>query len=262
MNRYASATALLVLCLACAVSAVTCDVEALFASPLAGQNIVQRLIDEIDAAEEQVLIAMYSFSDDDLGAAVIRAHQRGVDVYVLLDEGHETHMGRESPNLVAEGIPTAVEHQAGILHHRFVVIDRQIVITGSYDWSDAAGADDFENVVIIDCATIAAEYIAEFAYIANDLMGLGWSGLAPLPATGSVDPCQECLARLNESTENDFVQCPGVDTYLAFRLEEYRPYSVYYCSQTAIETVLSGVPGVDSTLARTIIECICEGLFE
>jgi len=262
MNRYASATALLVLCLAVAVSAAPCNVEALFASPLAGQNIVQRLIDEIDAAEEQVLIAMYSFSDDDLGAAVIRAQQRGVTVYVLLDEGQETDAGRESPNLAAAGVPTAVEHQAGLLHHSFVVIDGQIVITGSYDWSDATSADDFENVVIIDCAAIAAEFIAEFFYIANDLLALGWSEPTPSPVTATTDPCQECLARLNEATESDFAECPGVDTYLAFRLEEYRPYSVYYCSQAALETVLLGVPGMDSTLAQAIIECICEGLFE
>ena len=262
MNRYVSATALLVLCLASVASAVPCDVEALFASPLAGQNIEQRLINEIDAAEEQVLLAMYSFSDDDLGAAVIRAHQRGVAVYVLLDEGHEIDAGRESPNLAAAGVPTAVEHQAGLLHHRFVVIDRQVVITGSYDWSDAASADDFENVVVIDCAAIAAEYIDEFAYIANDLMGLGWSGLAPLPVTVTGDPCQECVARLNESTEDDFAECTGVDTYLAFRLEAYQPYDVYHCSQAAIETILLGVPGMDSTLAREIIECICEGLFD
>jgi len=261
MNRYASVTALLVLCLAGAVGAVPCDVEALFASPLAGQNIELRLIDEIDAAEEQILIAMYSFSDDELGAAVIRAHQRDVDIYVLLDEGQETEEGRESPNLAAAGVPTAVEHQAGLLHHSFVVIDRQVVITGSYDWSDAAGADDFENVVIIECTAIAAEYIAEFSYIANDLMGLGWSGLA-LPATGTGDPCQECLARLNESTREDFEECAGVDTHLAFRLEEYRPYSVCYCSQAAIETILLGVPGMDSTLAQAIIEYICEDLFD
>jgi len=91
---------------------------------------------------------------------------------------------------------------------------------------------------------------------------LGWGGLAPPPATGSADPCLECLARLNESTENDFAECPGVDSYLAFRLEEYRPYSVYYCSQAAIEAVLLGVPGLDPTLAGDIVECICEGLFE
>lgn len=262
MNRYASATALLVLCLACAASAVQCDVEALFASPLAGQNIKQRLIAEIDAAEEQVLIAMYSFTDDEFGAAVIRAHRRDVDVYVLLDEGQETAAGRESPNLATAGIPTAVEHQAGLLHHSFVVIDRQIVITGSYDWSDAASADDFENVVIIDCAAIAAEYLNEFSYIANDLMGLGWAWIASPPPPQPSDPCTECVARLNESKESDFAECPGVDTYLAFRLEEYRPYSVYYCSQAAIETVLLGVPGLDLTLAEVIIECICEGLFD
>ena len=263
MKNYALATVALVLCLASAASAARCDVEALFASPLVDQTIEQRIITEIDGAEEQVLIAMYWFTDDELGAAVVRAHQRGVAVYVLLDEGQDSESaGREWPKLVAEGVPAAVEHQAGFLNHKFVVIDQTTVITGSYDWSDMADENNFENVVIIDCAAIAAQFVDEFVHIANDLLGLRWIGLVTPPAPVSGDPCLECLARLNESTESDFVECTGVDTFLAFRLEQYRPYSLYYCSEAAIETILLGVPGLDLDLVREIINCICEGLFD
>ena len=263
MKNYALATVALVLCLAGAASAARCDVEVLFASPLVDHTIEQRIIDEIEAAEEQILIAMYSFTDDEIGAAVIRAHQRGVGVYVLMDEGQDSDVaGREWPKLVAEGISTAVEHQAGLLHHKFVVIDQTTVITGSYDWSNVANDENFENVVIIDCAAIAGQFVNEFIHIAIDLLGLEWIGLVTPPTAEPGDPCLECLARLNESRECDFEECTGVDTYLAFRLEQYRPYSLYYCSQAAIETILLGVPGLDLALARDIVECICEGLFD
>jgi phosphatidylserine/phosphatidylglycerophosphate/cardiolipin synthase-like enzyme len=263
MRKCALVTVTLMLCLASAVSATRCDIEVLFVSPLVDHTIEQRIIDEIDAAEDQILVAMYSFSDDELGAAVIRAHQRGVDVYVLMDEGQETEAaGRQWPKLVAAGISTAVEHQAGLLHHKFVVIDLETVITGSYDWSDSADNDNFENVVVIECAAIAGQFADEFVHIANDLLGLAWMGLTPPPVPDAGDPCSECLARLNESTQSDFEECPGVDTYLAFRLESYRPYSLYYCSQAALETILQGVPGIDPPVARDIIECICEGLFD
>jgi phosphatidylserine/phosphatidylglycerophosphate/cardiolipin synthase-like enzyme len=263
MKNYALATIALVLCLTSAASAARCDVEVLFTSPLVDQTIEQRIINEIDAAEEQILIAMYWFTDDELGAAVVRAHQRGVAVYVLMDEGQDSDAaGREWPKLVAEGILTAVEHQAGFLNHKFVVIDQTTVITGSYDWSDMADENNFENVVIIDCAAIAAQFVNEFVHIANDLLGLGWIGLVTAPTPEPGDPCLECLARLNESTESDFAECPGVDTFLAFRLEQYRPYSLHYCSQAAIETILLGVPGLDLDLVRAILECICEGIFD
>jgi cardiolipin hydrolase len=261
VKKRAESAVAAVLFFAVAVGAAPCDVEALFTSPLVDQTIEQRIINEIDAAEEQILIAMCWFTDDELGAAVVRAHQRGVAVYVLMDEGQDSDAaGREWPKLVAEGIPTAVEHQAGFLNHRFVVIDQTTVITGSYGWSDNTDDGSFENVVIIECTAIAAQFVNEFVHIANDLLGLEWIGLVTPPAPEPGDPCLECLARLNESTESDFAECTGVDSYLALRLEQYRPYRLSDCSQGAIETVLLGVPGVDVELARAIGECICGDL--
>jgi len=260
MIRRIAVVVIALLSLSGAVAGAPCNVEVLFASPSAESSFEQRIIDEIDAASEQLLIAMYSFTHDELGAAVIRAHRRGVDVYVLLDQSQGgPDAALERSKLEAEGIATAVEQRAGTLHHKFVVIDQQKVITGSYDWSEGA---DFENIAIMECAEVALLYVDEFTRIANDLLGLGWFELIVPTASVPGDPCLECLALLNSSTQEDFAECPGVDTHLACRLETYIPYYVYYCSRAAIETVLLGVPGVELDLATAIIDCICEGLFE
>ncbi len=258
MIRKIAVAAIAALMVSGAVAGAPCSVEVLFTSPPVDQTIEQAIIREIDAAGEQILIAMYSFSSDALGDAVIRAHQRGVDVYVLLDQaqgGSDTALERSK--LETAGIATAVEQRPGLLHHKFVVIDQQKVITGSYDW---AGEDNFENVVVINCEEVALRFVDEFEHIANDLLGLGWFEVIIPAATAPGDPCLECLAKINDSTREDFAECTGVDTYLAFRLETYIPYYVYYCSRAAIETVLLGVPGLELELAIAIVDCICEDL--
>jgi len=140
-----------------------CTVEAFFVSPEVDYVIERRLIEEIDQAEESILIAVYSFTDDDLGAAVVRAYDRGVDVRILLDEAQESGtQGREWPKLVAAGIPVTVEHVVGLMHHAFVVIDTKLTVTGSYNWTASADQNNFENVVFIECPEIAWEYTDKF----------------------------------------------------------------------------------------------------
>ncbi len=141
----------------------SCLVESFFVTPTVDQVIERKLIEALDQAEDSIIIAMYSFTDDELGAAVMRAYARGVDVRILLDEAQKDGaQGREWPKLVAAGIPVSVEHVIGLMHHAFVVIDTRLTITGSYNWTASADENNFENVVFIECPEIAWEYTNEF----------------------------------------------------------------------------------------------------
>ena len=140
-----------------------CNVEAYFVSPSVDRVIEQQVIHALSGAQSEVLIAMYSFTDDEIGSAVLDAYARGVDVRILLDDGQDSSaQGREWPKLMAAGIPTAVEHESGLLHDKFVVIDGVTVITGSYNWTDSADKRNFENIVILRCFNVAQEYRDEF----------------------------------------------------------------------------------------------------
>ena len=150
-----------------------CLVEAFFVSPTIDHVIERKILDAINYAEDSILIAMYSFTDDELGDAVVEAYQdRGLDVRILLDgsQGDGSH-GKEWPKLKAAGIPILVEDVTGSLQHKVVVIDEKLVITGSYNWTASADERNFENVVFIRCETIAQEYKAEFLRIWNVLSG-------------------------------------------------------------------------------------------
>jgi len=140
----------------------TCSVQAFFVSPDVDGVIEQELIALINQATSTLDVALYSFTDDQLGAAVIEAHQRGVKVRVFLDDGQEEARGGEYAKLVAAGVSVAVEHVKGLMHHKFAVIDGRIVVTGSYNWSNAADENNFENVVVVECPEIAAAFLEEF----------------------------------------------------------------------------------------------------
>ena len=147
-----------------------CCVEAFFVSPSVDGVIESEIIKALDEAEGSLDIAMYSFTDDELAAAIIRAYDRGVKVRILLDDGQDSDKGnRQFPKLIDAGIAVRVEHVTGLLHHKFAVIDERLVITGSYNWSDNADDNNFENVVFISCKEIAEVYVKEFKEIWNML---------------------------------------------------------------------------------------------
>jgi len=48
------------------------------------------------------------------------------------------------------------------LHHKYIVVDERIVMTGSLNYSTNAEESNDENILIVDNPEIAALYIQEF----------------------------------------------------------------------------------------------------
>lgn len=48
------------------------------------------------------------------------------------------------------------------MHNKFAVIDRKVLINGSFNWTFQATKFNQENVTVLENETLAAEYAAEF----------------------------------------------------------------------------------------------------
>ena len=48
------------------------------------------------------------------------------------------------------------------MHHKVLIIDEQVVVTGSYNFSQSAKTRNDENTLIIHSEEIAALYLEEF----------------------------------------------------------------------------------------------------
>jgi phosphatidylserine/phosphatidylglycerophosphate/cardiolipin synthase-like enzyme len=69
--------------------------------------------------------------------------------------------GTNSSALATIGVPTLP--QGDLLHHKFAIVDRQTVITGSHNWSNAANYHNDETLLVIQAnPTVAAHFNREF----------------------------------------------------------------------------------------------------
>lgn len=125
-------------------------------------NCASIIISLIDSAQQSVLVAVYSFTSDSLASALIRAHQRGVEVRAVIEMEQANVRGSEYERLRSAGVAVRLDGNSDLMHHKFMVVDGRVVVTGSYNWSAAAEDRNDENIVVIYGEEIAALYSREF----------------------------------------------------------------------------------------------------
>ncbi len=118
------------------------------------------LVEAIDAARLSIDVAAYSLTLNSVRNALTRAHDRGVTVRVVMES---TNMDRSDPQrLIEAGIPIVGDNQEGLMHDKFMVIDRSEVWMGSMNFTDAGTYDDNNNFFRIRSTKMAENYTKEF----------------------------------------------------------------------------------------------------
>ncbi|MDA8131185.1 MAG: phospholipase D-like domain-containing protein [Elusimicrobia bacterium] len=122
------------------------------------------VIRALDSARNRADIAVFSFYDEDIARAVMNAGKRGVKVRVLVDrvQASQSDVG---VMLVKAGIPFRWSlgfSGRGVMHNKFAVLDRKLLITGSFNWSTNAQQNNFENVFYTTASSYAEAFSAQF----------------------------------------------------------------------------------------------------
>ncbi len=122
---------------------------AAYFSPRGGATFA--IIKEIETAKTSIDLAVFSFTSKKLARALIKAHDSGIKVRVIIDR--ETAKSRRciAPLLRDAGIPVRFKRgsRGGLMHNKFAVIDSNMLITGSFNWTVSAEKRNDENIVII-----------------------------------------------------------------------------------------------------------------
>jgi len=120
------------------------------------------LIDLIEGAKKSIHVMIYSFTLDELSEALIEAKNRGVDVKVVIEAENAFSKGSEYQKLLEAGVEVKLDGNPSLMHHKVMIIDGKIIVTGSYNWSWSAENKNDENLVILESAEAASLYEAEF----------------------------------------------------------------------------------------------------
>jgi phosphatidylserine/phosphatidylglycerophosphate/cardiolipin synthase-like enzyme len=131
---------------------------AVYFSPNGGAT--HAILEAIRSAQRTILVQAYLLYSTRLAGALVRAHQRGVQVHVLLDATAQPHHPPVPAvaRLVAAGIAVSLDGQHAWAHDKVMILDGAIVITGSYNWTVGADKENGENLLVIRDPRLAGVY--------------------------------------------------------------------------------------------------------
>ncbi len=123
-------------------------------------DIISNIKFYLDNARNSIYIAVFEIGNIELANALISAKKRGVDVKIVTDEQNADYSALKE--ITRYGIEVVFQNDQSYMHHKFVVIDSQIVITGSMNWTDNDIFKNDNNVVIINSKILSSNYLKEF----------------------------------------------------------------------------------------------------
>lgn len=126
-------------------------------------GVAAHVLELLRGAKKSIYFMAYSFTADDFGAVMRQKAQEGLIVSGVMEKDQvASNKGTEYDPFVAAGLQVYQDGNPGQMHHKVIIIDDQIVVTGSYNFSLSAEKKNDENVVIFVDPAIAAQYLAEF----------------------------------------------------------------------------------------------------
>jgi phosphatidylserine/phosphatidylglycerophosphate/cardiolipin synthase-like enzyme len=137
-------------------------------SPQGTGGVDGPLVEAIDSARLSIDVAAYSISLNSVRNALIRAHQRGVTVRAVMES---SNMDNYDPlRMLEAGIPIFGDNRQGLMHDKFIIIDRSEVWMGSMNFTDSGAYEDNNHLFRIRSTKMAENYTKEFEEMFDDDM--------------------------------------------------------------------------------------------
>ncbi len=144
-------------------------VENYFAPP---DGVMARLVKIVQTAKKSIRFMAFSYTDKNLSAAMIEREQAGVEVSGVIERNNVNQSVLAT--LFCARLPVKEDGNPYTMHHKVIIVDEEIVITGSFNFTKSADDANDENVLIIHSPVVAELYLQEF----NRVYGIG---IAPDP---------------------------------------------------------------------------------
>ncbi|MBW4493707.1 MAG: DUF655 domain-containing protein [Oscillatoria princeps RMCB-10] len=199
-------------------------------------------------------LALFVFSEQQLGDILETAHERGVRVRALIDPDFAYRTYSEALDMMGVALGDICRYEAGnrpwahpiatvgapvlpqgdLLHHKFGIVDGETAIAGSHNWSEQANSGNDETLLVIHNPTVAAHFVREFERLyAGAQLGV------PPRIQGRIQAQQE--------------QCEPRDAGAGQPADSGPPAGEKVNLNTASLEELQALPGVGPKLAKQIV---------
>jgi competence ComEA-like helix-hairpin-helix protein len=203
-------------------------------------------------AQSSIELALFVFSEQKLANVLDLEHQQGVKIKALIDPEFAFRNYSEGLDMLGVAVSEKCKYETnnrpwqdpiatvGIpqlpigdkLHHKFGIIDNDVVITGSHNWSAAANYQNDETLLIVQSTTVTAHFLREFERLYQyAILGIPTSvkkafntDAKKCSSIGNTTPslATQELINLNTATQTELESLPGIGSKLAIRVIEAR----------------------------------------
>lgn len=146
-------------------------------------HVAEEMIALIAKEKKSIKAAVYCFMHRSIAKALIEAHQRGVQVEVIIDpysirskaavrKMHDANVpifvwNPAVPTKQAKNGQVVRKHRRSLMHDKFCVFGNHRVWTGSFNFTLEASNANRENIIILESNEIASRFLKEFEHLKN-----------------------------------------------------------------------------------------------
>ena len=117
----------------------------------------------INQAKESIYVQAYGFTHTEIINSLIEAKKRGIEVEIILDSSNFSEKKEPLLNELKDaGIKIYKAKVSGIAHNKIMIIDKQKVITGSFNFTESADKRNAENVLVVVDKRLAKDYLGNW----------------------------------------------------------------------------------------------------
>ena len=128
--------------------------EVLFFPSQSSPSSFDRFLQFLRSATRTVDVAIYTISDDRISRVLHTLHEQGVRVRLFTEKTTMADQGSDVQSLANAGMEVRYDNSPFLMHHKTVVIDGVLLISGSFNWTRSAS----EGVPGLIPALLALQY--------------------------------------------------------------------------------------------------------
>ena len=130
-----------------------------------GQGSLWELFKALQNAKLSIDVCVLTIASRELSDALISAHQCGVIVRVVTNDEQMLHSETQVNRLRRAGIQVRIDETEFIMHHKFAIIDGELLTSGSLNWTTKGLCGNQENVILTSEASLVQPFLHQFGYL-------------------------------------------------------------------------------------------------
>lgn len=165
-----------------------------------------KLIEYLNLATQELDLCIFTLTNNALASTLLNLFEnKNVKIRIISDDANMAHMGSDLATLASK-IPVRTDRDLfAHMHNKYVVIDRKILITGSFNWTAQAVSRNNENVVVLEDEELSLKYKEDFERLWKLFEDNVVTGVGDLERLRPKDPSQQKKRgrKKKEETEED-----------------------------------------------------------